>query len=366
MIEEGATATSYEPYENICPITGWDGITLTACGKNIYSGWQLANLTKPNGYSDSEIYEDENGRYIKLNGTSNIYYNFPQGLFKENTRYTFITKFYVSDNVTCFRIRYTDDTETWISPNKGVSTIATVTLANKTVKSINVINRSTVRNLYFEECGVFEGVLTATDYEPYQGQSLTIQFPKTIYGGYVDLIKGEVVEDWITVDMGDLNWGRSWGAFVCRPTGIAIHSGSPSPVKVLSEIYKSGLVRPATMVSVNKTIQGRDGYDHTCIEDTDYNGVVSDFKEGVTGYKMAYTLATPVHYPLDPYTITTLRGANNIWTNANDDTEIKYWKHGDDAYQYVAASNVLSSNNNFIIVTDDGYVIGDENDYIEY
>ena len=36
QLEEGSTATSYEPYENICSISGWAGIEVYRTGKNIF------------------------------------------------------------------------------------------------------------------------------------------------------------------------------------------------------------------------------------------------------------------------------------------------------------------------------------------
>ena len=41
-----------------------------------------------------------------------------------------------------------------------------------------------------------------------------------------------------------------------------------------------------------------------------------------------YRLAEPtVTYQLTPQQLTTLRGINNIWSSANGEVEIKYWKH---------------------------------------
>lgn len=571
MIEEGSTATDYEPYENICPISGWDGITLTACGKNIYGGWQIANLTKPNGYSDNEVYEDENGRYIKLaSSTKDIYYDFPQGLFKENTRYTFVNRFYVSNSVACFRVRYTDGTDTWISPPKGVSTVVTVTPANKTIKSINVINRTATRNLYFEDSGIFEGVLTAADFEPYQPvgripndyqeveylestgtqriitefcpnngkyvfklkivptdiptdstyfrvfgnlkgsydniyrfqtringsqyrfcpcfgtraqaeqtvdqtyylrnnigyeiiidgvyqqysvgdyfskfslapgnandtpiaifaasptiglasafklyyfevedrnsqrmlnlvpcyrksdskpgmydtvsgkfytnagtgeflvgndvNSITIDFPKTIYGGYVDLLNGEIVETWNKTII-----GTGWNLHDYNIFSKNINGRKSTIVNESSDIicdsYATYITTPISQLQKipDSRICGRSTYPIVFIRDTNYN-TVEEFVNNMSNAEFCYKLLTPVAYPLTPQTIQTLRGANTVWSTSNGDTEVTYWKHGDDAYQYVPAETI-ASNDNFIVVTDDGYAIGNEQDFITY
>ena len=36
QIEEGSTATAYEPYKSVLPITGRDGVEIAACGKNLF------------------------------------------------------------------------------------------------------------------------------------------------------------------------------------------------------------------------------------------------------------------------------------------------------------------------------------------
>ena len=188
QLESGSTATVYEPYENICPIEGWDGITVNRTGKNLYSGEQIANLL------GKSISQDENGRYMSVGVYR--YVDFPDNLFKENTRYTFLLKLQMSTNALCFHIIYTDGTSTSITGTTGFSTTVIVSAENKTIKGIETILRSATRKLYIDETGIFEGVLTANDFESYSGITQTIQFPKTIYGGYVDLVSGEVVETW--------------------------------------------------------------------------------------------------------------------------------------------------------------------------
>lgn len=96
--------------------------------------------------------------------------------------------------------------------------------------------------------------------------------------------------------------------------------------------------------------------------------MINQVVERYGGFQIVAKLASNGYYtyPITPQTITTLRGANTIYSNSNDVTEITYFKHGDDAYTHIPVSNALSSNDNFILVTDDGYVIGDSNDYIVY
>lgn len=45
QIEEGSTATTYAPYENICPIEGWDGANIPHTGKNLLDLSDLSMIT---------------------------------------------------------------------------------------------------------------------------------------------------------------------------------------------------------------------------------------------------------------------------------------------------------------------------------
>lgn len=77
-------------------------------------------------------------------------------------------------------------------------------------------------------------------------------------------------------------------------------------------------------------------------------------------------LSQPVHYPIPSRPLLTFSGTNNIWANSGT-TTVKYWKHitGTEAYQHVSAETIISDDD-YAIVTDDGFVIGNENDYIVY
>ena len=54
---------------------------------------------------------------------------------------------------------------------------------------------------------------------------------------------------------------------------------------------------------------------------------VADLKRFLQGKKVAYPKEVPVHFPLSPTVIRTLKGMNNIYTNANGKSTIKYWTH---------------------------------------
>ena len=59
--------------------------------------------------------------------------------------------------------------------------------------------------------GLYAGTTAPTAYTPYQGDTLDLQLPRTVYGGNVDAVTGEGAEEWkfLTLD-GTENW-KTWG-----------------------------------------------------------------------------------------------------------------------------------------------------------
>lgn len=108
-------------------------------------------------------------------------------------------------------------------------------------------------------------------YESYQGETCHSTFPTeagTVYGGYVDVTNGKLVVD---------------------RANIASYSGQTLPGEWISDrdVYTPG-------------------------------------GTPTTGAQVVYKLAEPVVYNITPQQITTLLGTNNVWHDANGETEVEY------------------------------------------
>jgi hypothetical protein len=173
--------------------------------------------------------------------------------------------------------------------------------------------------LYYEESGIFEGVLTADDFEPYNGQTYTIDLDGTRYGGTLDVVSGELTVDRVEVDLGSLTWttlasGRhsafiSDGKFAPTNTDIA---------NALSSQYK---VTSATDIpNIDSSFcYGANGVANLLINDSRYNGEdASDFKTHMSGIQVVYELATPQTIQLTPTAVNSLLGTNNLWADSGD------------------------------------------------
>lgn len=130
---------------------------------------------------------------------------------------------------------------------------------------ITVVGFTTYLNTSDDESATdiqVESGSTATAYEP---------FTNTIYGGYVDYERGEVVAE----------WGY-----------IASYNGETIPGEWMSDrdVYAAGT-------------------------------------SPTTGAEVVYELTTPITYSITPQIIKSLKGANTIWSDMNGNLEISYWKH---------------------------------------
>lgn len=168
---------------------------------------------------------------------------------------------------------------------------------------------------------------TDTPYEPYRGQTVAVDWTTeagTVYGGYVDLVKGELVAEY---GIFESTWGEMGDA--------NIRGNYERRSKKISSLGFIG----ASAGNLNNRPDRRFcniapwrwDYNQDSLHYYFDNGYVflflptnteSNVQVQVVGY-----LATPITYQLTPTQLKTLRGANNIWSNVNGNIEAAYWSH---------------------------------------
>lgn len=159
----------------------------------------------------------------------------------------------------------------------------------------------------------------------------------TVYGGYVDLVKGELVANMTIVEFdgsSDENWqvetlssgltnyymyatslvpkargNQRTDGYIC--SNMCIPRGE-------NETYISGMFYFSNSGALNVYLGGKSN-----------TSTVAEFKSWLTEHKLqiAYWLAEPIHYSLTPQQLLTLKGTNNIWSDTNGQTEVKFWTH---------------------------------------
>lgn len=189
QLELGSSFTGYAPYENICPIQGWSGFNVCKTGANLLGGIALANAVV-SSMPSATISTDLNRVNFAANATvdhaivgtadDGKIYGFK---FKENTQYTFVMTYDKNDGATRapnLRVIYTDGTYcdfSYITDATTKEMTITTTEVGKTVKRFYKRNMSGTTHLYYNESGIFEGVLTAQDFEEWSGNIYPIIFP---------------------------------------------------------------------------------------------------------------------------------------------------------------------------------------------
>ncbi len=158
-------------------------VVVSVTGKNIFGGDALADKF----VSEAKATKDEANRtitYTPANVNTKVLFRFSN--LNPNARYTIIL--FGSSSVdgatqTNIGINYTDGTSTTINFKAGSNYAIFTTDSGKTPKSMyGAWLRGNV-TLYYDKCGIFEGVLTKADFEPYiPAQTLTIQTPNGLPG----------------------------------------------------------------------------------------------------------------------------------------------------------------------------------------
>lgn len=259
--------------DNVRPLSGWTGAKIRRTDRNLWGGDALLADVKdalPNAQVDADA------RTVSFPGNITLSHRILGGdrnygvRFKSGQQYTFILTLHKNNgNRANLRLIYTDGTYIdWAISSAEVGqkvTAVYVTAAGKTVAGVGKVNYSGTVTLYADECGLFEGVVTAEDFVPYDGAETDVEFPEEaeeVYGGVLDVTAGT-----LTVTHGE----------------IASYAGETLPGAWISD---RDVYAPGTSPSV--------------------------------GAQVVYRMSDPVTYQLTPSQMTTFLGENYIWANCGN------------------------------------------------
>lgn len=182
---------------------GISGLNIIKTKKNILGGARLLNNlqnTLTNGTTDLV-----NKTFTYSSGyTINPGWSFSKGItFKANTQYTFIYTCSGSQGRTNARIYYTDGTYSAFPNLSDVNVKETVVFVSTEGKTVDRFTKSANAGntvVYYDESGVFEGVLTAADFVPYEEETTPISFTSITDGGKLDITNGYLYKPDLTVE----------------------------------------------------------------------------------------------------------------------------------------------------------------------
>lgn len=153
---------------------------------------------------------------------------------------------------------------------------------------------------------------TATTFETYNDNN-------TVYGGYVDLVRGKLVAEYeLLTD----TWGN-WGTAYDMGDGTTLRYK-----KFENPVYGNGITNHDTDYCnvVKYSYTNENGNPHYYIVANSYNCRVylpNDFSTDQI-IQVIGKLITPIEYDLTPQQLQTFLDYNNFWSNTNDDTEVEY------------------------------------------
>lgn len=337
--------TTYEPYENICPMYPVVG------KKNLLPVTQTSKTVTTNGVTF--ILNDDGT--VLVNGTAtalatyyvseNIQDYFPPGDY-------ILTSDVLGTSGSTYKLecRFKDVNNRDIYPkdyqNGGRFRIEdTLTIGSA---YIQVYSGQTVNNILFKPM-IRRADVTSSSYAPYDmisagGITRTGDSEQTkydvywedsigvVYNGTVDTATGELVVDRVSIELDgsdDETWGISGGGAYRAMHTPTIKPKRPANNSVVVPELKSSYLVAA---SDSDTYNGRKigvslspGLDMigVCL-----SGATTTVEE-VRAYlnakplQVVYPIATPITYQLTPMEVTTLLGNNNIWSDVGD-VEVTY------------------------------------------
>lgn len=194
---EPTQAGSGEPSpDNIRPISGRDSVSVERCGENLldiaFTNQMVGNATAA-----------EDGGWITINGTAsggNLFLRI--GFVLRPGRYT--AKLFGGTSIDG------DNMLIWIYGGTIKNTLTskkiTATLSVNETTTVNVylhLNKTVTFSSEQFAVALVPGTTAPTTYAPYQGDTLDLQLPGTVYGGNVDAVTGDGTKTWAIANLTD-------------------------------------------------------------------------------------------------------------------------------------------------------------------
>ena len=301
----------FTPYENICPITGHTSASVARTGKNLLPSHAVGSTT----ISGVTFTVAEDGT-ITANGTATAV-----AIFAIST-YTLAEGTYILNGCpsggsnTTYYIDWRNDSGGQLT-DKGNG--STQTSEGQTGKSCRIViyNGQTVNNLVFNPMIRLASDTDAT-YEPYQGQTVTIDLNGTRYGGTLDVLTGVLTVTWGTIT---LDGSELWQGTPSSGWYTTLNTLKKYKSNYVGAIYADKLVTGREQGEISGYYDNRDAYPtqnwlyYYMNTFTSANEVKSYFQTNPT--QIVYELATPITVQLTAQQVSLLTGTNIISTDMN-------------------------------------------------
>ena len=329
MLREPSATADWEPYSNICPITGWDGANVTVTGKNL-----IRKLVAMSNAGLTVSVNEDNSVNVTGTPTSNDLfatknYGNDDLLYLKAGTYRIVLTTNIS--VSGCAIRIGESNGTFIA--QGTNTTFTLDKSRYIKVAFRIQNNSgTALNftaypmLLLADETDFTYEVPATTY--------SITFPTsagTVFGGTLSVNKdgtGELVVDTAFYEF-DGSEDESWNISTSSSNTYRLGSIVVAAYNSDERLNAIGSSLPCASISLagseigfglsaNNQIRIRYGLFETL--------TVSELKTYLSQnpLQVAYKIATPVTYSLTPGQILSIIGQNNVWADTGDILSLTY------------------------------------------
>lgn len=291
--------------DNVREISGWSSVEVSSAGVNLFD---KTNALDVSAYFGTKLLSSTNHKTIYIP-------------CKPNTTYTVINSANNRRNVGYTTVLPAVNVDVY---GIATGTITTGPDAKYLVcycynQNVDTVTYQDVLNAIQLELGT-----TATDYEPYNGISTTINLGQTVYGGTIYPEEGRGTITMGMVDLGTLTWLNGGGSrFTATISDISTVVVPPYTNRLIGAVCSN---YPAdTQISISDSMTDKTWIrsDKTItIKDTSYTDATA-FKTAMSGVQLCYELATPIEFTFPSVNIPTLNGTNNIWADSGD-IEVEY------------------------------------------
>ena len=301
MIRKSGDAT-FEPYSNICPISGWDEAVIAHSNENLAvddgHNWYVSSagvITEGSNADpyDSVIVKVESGQqyHVEMSGTDTLTYAF-------FTNYPSLGS---------------------ISYNKSREVLVSANAFNATAPIngfIFIRPNNTSVGVQKHVVSVTKGSTATTDTA--DGNAFIIDLDGTRYGAHIDVTRGVMVLTHKLINLGDYTW-----TYV--PSGLRFYTALPEHGVLDGDAIGSQYIKlPWSTVISDATKNGAFAFssDYITVRDLRYTDGTT-FKSAMTleSATVVYELATPLTVQLTPTQIEALLGEeNNVWASTGDIT----------------------------------------------
>ena len=321
---------TFEPYSNICPISGHTEVDLQRDGKNKLpmTVADIKALNTGGTWSGNEythrgvkytILTDSDGNIIGFNasgtasgGAANLSINAAVGLSNDNTY--ILNGCPSGGSIPTYSIAIADKDEQWSGPNYDIGSGSTLTNGVSKI-TISIANGTNIGSKDF-----YPMIRLSTEsdptFEPYLGHLYQVQIGSTVYGGYVDLVSGVMNVDGIveTFDGTDETWFKANGGTPNWYYFLNVNSNYLSKL-ICDTFNNANIINSNTDTGIGMTGAGTANA-YIRIRTALGELSIPDWKTWLSNNNVHvyFPLATPQTIQLTPQQIETLVGQNNLST----------------------------------------------------